>query len=233
MPRYHEEHSKRRETGGFLRSLWDRVVHPQRRPHGTRLLIAMAILAISFIPLERNQISTTERSVFEAINQLPDGLNVLVTPVMQLGNFLAIPVLALGIFLVTKRRRVAIDLALSGTLAWILAKVVKALVERGRPGDLLTELTLRGHKEAGYGFVSGHSAVAAALATVAAAYLSTKGKILVIILAIAVALSRIYVGAHLPLDIVGGAAMGWAIGSLVHFLVLPEVMGDEDPKPAG
>jgi glycosyltransferase 2 family protein len=33
-----------------------------------------------------------------------------------------------------------------------------------------------------------------------------------------VAFARIYVGAHLPLDVLGGAAMGWAIGSLVHFL---------------
>ena len=37
-------------------------------------------------------------------------------------------------------------------------------------------------------------------------------------LAWAVALARVYVGAHLPLDIVGGAAAGWAIGSLVHWV---------------
>ncbi len=28
-----------------------------------------------------------------------------------------------------------------------------------------------------------------------------------------------YVGAHLPLDVVGGAALGWAAGSLVHLLL--------------
>lgn len=166
--------------------------------------------------------------MFETINQLPDGLNVIVSPVMQLGDFLAIPILALGVLLVTRRQRLAIELALSATVAWLLARFVKAIVERGRPGDLLTELTLRGHRESGYGFVSGHSAVAAALATVAASYLPSRGKVVVIALAVAVALGRIYVGAHLPLDVIGGAAMGWAIGTLVCFLVSPQVLRADD-----
>jgi undecaprenyl-diphosphatase len=37
--------------------------------------------------------------------------------------------------------------------------------------------------------------------------------------AVGVCLSRLYVGAHLPLDVVGGAALGWAAGSLVHLLL--------------
>jgi membrane-associated phospholipid phosphatase len=193
----------------------------------------MAILTVSFVPLERDRISTTERSVFQTFNQLPDALNVVVVPVMQLGDFLAIPGLALGAFFITGRRRIAIDLALSASLAWILSTSVKAIVERGRPGDLLTELTLRGHQESGYGFISGHSAVAAALATVAAAYLPAKGKLLVAFVAAVVAMGRMYVGAHLPLDVVGGLAMGWAIGSLVHLLILPEDMGDKDTEPTG
>jgi len=34
-----------------------------------------------------------------------------------------------------------------------------------------------------------------------------------------VCLARMYVGAHLPLDVLGGAALGWAAGSLVHLLL--------------
>jgi membrane-associated phospholipid phosphatase len=35
----------------------------------------------------------------------------------------------------------------------------------------------------------------------------------------AVFLSRMYVGAHLPLDMVGGAALGVAVGALVRLLL--------------
>jgi undecaprenyl-diphosphatase len=36
-----------------------------------------------------------------------------------------------------------------------------------------------------------------------------------------------YVGAHLPYDVIGGAALGWAAGSLVLF-----VLGAPDPRPS-
>ena len=59
----------------------------------------------------------------------------------------------------------------------------------------------------------------AAMAAVITPYVARPWKIVVWSLAILVGLARVYVGAHLPLDVVGGAVMGWAIGSLVHFLL--------------
>ena len=44
----------------------------------------------------------------------------------------------------------------------------------------------------------------------------------------AVFLTRIYVGAHLPLDMVGGAALGVAVGALVR-LALGVPTGPPDP----
>ena len=40
-----------------------------------------------------------------------------------------------------------------------------------------------------------------------------------VLVAALVCVSRLYVGVHLPLDVVGGAALGWAAGSLVHLLM--------------
>lgn len=216
-----------------LRRMWDHLVHPRRRRHGVRLILALLALVLSALPLERGRISAAEESLFSAVNGLPDWFGWFLVPVMQLGNFLAVPLIALAALFLFKRARIAFDLALSGTAAWLLARLVKATIERGRPGDLLSDVIFRGPLDTGYGYISGHTAVAAALATVIAAYVGARGNAIVIVLAVLVGIGRIFVGAHLPLDVAGGAAMGWAVGSLVHFLVLPEIMGDDDQDPPG
>ena len=63
--------------------------------------------------------------------------------------------------------------------------------------------------------MSGHSAVAVALATVASPFLGRRARRVAWTLAGLVCVARIYVGSHLPLDVVGGAALGWAAGALV------------------
>jgi undecaprenyl-diphosphatase len=69
--------------------------------------------------------------------------------------------------------------------------------------------------------------VAVALATVSSPYLGRRARRVAWILAGCVCLARMYVGSHLPFDVVGGAALGWAAGSLVLF-----VLGAPDPRPS-
>ena len=229
------EQTETKTRNGALRRTWDHILHPRRRGHGARLIVAVVLLVLSALPIERGSVPTWEKEIFELINHLPDWLNPPLQVVMQLGNLLAVPVIALIALFVWKRWRVAVDIAISGTAAWLLARIVKTAVGRGRPGDLLDEVVLRDPAQHGLGFVSGHTAVAAAVATVLAAYLGFRGTVIVVALAALVGISRIYVGAHLPLDVVGGAMMGWALGSLIHFFVLPEITGRDPDElaPAG
>jgi glycosyltransferase 2 family protein len=67
----------------------------------------------------------------------------------------------------------------------------------------------------GLGYVSGHSAVAVSLATVASPFLGRRARRVAWTLAALVCVARIYVGSHLPFDVLGGAALGWAAGALV------------------
>jgi undecaprenyl-diphosphatase len=61
--------------------------------------------------------------------------------------------------------------------------------------------------------------VAVALASVASPYLSRRARRITWTLAAVVCLSRVYVGAHWPLDVIGGAAVGFAVGAAVHLVL--------------
>ena len=82
----------------------------------------------------------------------------------------------------------------------------------------LTEELLRHSPSGGLGFVSGHAAVAAFLATMAWPYLGRAARWVVGAAAVLVCLARVYVGAHLPLDVLGGAALGLAVAGAVRLI---------------
>ena len=69
------------------------------------------------------------------------------------------------------------------------------------------------------GFPSGHIAVAAALTVVVTPYLHGRWKLVPAALAVIVSIGRMYVGAHTPLDLIGGAALGVAAGCAANLLV--------------
>jgi len=142
---------------------------------------------------------------------------------MKLGNVVMVP-LVLLVALVFRRLRLAGGLAGAGLLAWWLAKVIKQIVPRGRPAELLTDVMLRDAPATGNGYISGHAAVAFLIA-VASPYMNRWVKVVAWMLGIGVCLARVYVGAHLPLDVVGGAAFGFVIGSLMNLIVgVPSTM---------
>ncbi|MEX2274499.1 MAG: phosphatase PAP2 family protein [Actinomycetota bacterium] len=106
----------------------------------------------------------------------------------------------------------------AGVGTWLLAKVIKDTFPRDRPGAIFEESILRGIGAGGRGYPSGHAAVAAAISFVLWAYLPRRWRWVPVVLTIIVCLARVYVGAHLPLDVIGGAALGVATGAVATFL---------------
>jgi membrane-associated phospholipid phosphatase len=183
------------------------------------VVIGAGVLLLSAIPVHANSISDTEKSVFRAVNDLPSAIYpVPAWLFMQLGNFLVVPITAL-VALVARRFRMAATIAVAGMGTYVLAKVVKRFVERGRPSRLVPDVHIYGAESHGLGFVSGHVAVITAIAVAVWPYLGRRGRIAMVVLAGTVGLLRMYVGAHLPLDIVGGIGLGVACGGLARLLL--------------
>lgn len=177
--------------------------------------VGSVLLVLSALPVHVHSISGAERSVFRAINDHTVLPFIVVWTIMQLGNFLAVPAVALAAAL-WRRWRLAIGMLTGGVVTYYLAKVVKQIVERGRPASVLDDVHIRGTASLGRGYVSGHAAVVTLLAVLAWPYLGRRGRVAAAVVAIFVCLARVYVGAHLPLDIVGGAALGLAVAGSVR-----------------
>jgi membrane-associated phospholipid phosphatase len=176
-----------------------------------------AVLLLTTLPIDREHVPGAEAAVFGVLNHTTVLPFVLVWPLMQLGNVTVVPVSAL-VAAGFRRWRLAVELLVAGMGTYVLAKVVKGIWPRGRPDGLLADVVIRGAEAHGRGFVSGHAAVLAALATVAWPWLGRRGRIVVVVLVVLVALTRVYVGAHLPLDVVGGVALGVAVAGLVRLV---------------
>jgi undecaprenyl-diphosphatase len=123
--------------------------------------------------------------------------------------------LAIGVLLVVLRRiRLPSlwQLIVALAVVWVLNDgVIKPIVARPRPFVSAPAIVrVVGTPPSGASFPSGHAAAAVVGAFLLAAYWPT-GRIALWLLAALVMYSRVYVGAHYPLDVIGGALLGWLV----------------------
>ena len=182
-----------------------------------RLGAGAAALLVTALAVRRDRVGPAEAAAFRAVNELPGRLYPPAWVVMQLGTLGAAPTAA-GVAWLAGDRELAGRLLAGGTSAWALSKVVKRLARRPRPASLLPGTRLRGREATGLGYLSGHAAVAVALGAAAFPRLGTAGRAATLGAVPAVGLTRIYVGAHLPLDVAGGAALGLMINAALRIV---------------
>lgn len=179
------------------------------------LAMAMIVLAWSAWRASDQGVSRREERVFRRFNNASDAMRGKVWTLMQYGSFGAVPVVAavIGIFRGTRNGAVV---GTAGTTAWLLGKVLKAIVGRGRPSDHLSSVRVRGKPQTGLGYPSGHASVSLTLALTSTATLPSR--IVAVVASWVASGGRIYVGAHLPLDVVGGLSLGVIVGGVANRL---------------
>ena len=181
---------------------------------GTAVMLATALAA------RHHRVSRGEAMAFRAVNDLPGALYRPAWIIMQLGTLGAAPAAA-GVAWLTGDHRLAGRLLAGGTGTWAAAKLVKRMVRRPRPAALLPGTRRRGPDATGLGYLSGHAGVAVALGAAVLPRLGPAGRALTLAVMPAVGLTRVYVGAHLPLDIAGGAALGLATDAALALVQEP------------
>jgi len=140
-------------------------------------------------------------------------LDRLMWGITQIGNGIVIVALALILYFAGDHL-LAYELILGALTLWLVVELVKALVHRRRPFIRLSQARIVGHRAIGRSFPSGHTSQAFFMATVMAAYFHAGVWAVCLLYAVAllVGITRVYVGAHYPRDVLAGAILGSAWG---------------------
>lgn len=211
----------------------------RRTPAGGQLLIALAglaLLAICGFVARNGRVGPAERGVFRAVNDLPDWLHRFLWIFQQFGNLIIALVLAVAIALLLRRPTVALAAGAAVGLKLVLERAVKQVVERQRPGTSIgSDIHARGDVSLdGLAFVSGHSVIVTAMAGILTPILPGRWKPVPWVIVALNGLTRVYVGAHNPLDVIGGFGLGLAIAGVLNVLIglVPRMERAESPPSA-
>jgi undecaprenyl-diphosphatase len=156
------------------------------------------------------------------------------------------PIVVCAFLLSTARVRRLAEIGLAALLTYGAAEAAKTAFPRARPQRAIAAAFADGRAEAAFGtaltsrsFPSGHATTAFAAAGVLCAWagaLPTRGRrrlarALALALAALTGIARIYAGAHWPLDVLAGAAIG-SLAAFVAVFVVGKVARGRSPPPA-
>ncbi len=191
----------------------------RRRVDVAALVAGGLVFAVCAAIAHNGRVGSVERSVFEAINGLSSSFEQVGNAVQYLG-VLAIGPVVVVVALLLRRWRLAAAAALVTVLKLLIERGVWKLVFRERPAITEPNAIVRGSTATtGASFVSGHVILSTGLAWTITPYLRGWWRLVPWVVVAMIAFARIYLGAHNPLDVLGGVALGFVAGATANLIV--------------
>ena len=190
--------------------------------HGLQSHAILAIMFVVFSLLGLSLVWTTGQHLdawaflfFNVRGQRPIWLDRTMLAITRMGSAISALWIALVLYL-TGDRPLSYEIVLGTVTLWLVVELVKFLVHRARPFVRLAEARIVGYRAFGRSFPSGHSSQAFFMATLIIQHFhaGVPAACLLYAVALAVGLTRIYVGAHYPRDVLAGAILGSGWGLL-------------------
>lgn len=191
-----------------------------RRPWYIALLaVGTVVLAVSTLLAITGAVFDWERRVFDLINHayLPVWVSEQVAKPISNAVW-GMVFLVVALLAVPKFRLLSWQYAVAAGSAYVTVFIIEHLVDRARPIGLESYEVVSRAAQDGPGFPSGHVAVIAALGLAIWPFVSWPWRIFIIALIGAEAWSRVFLGVHAPLDVVGGIAVAMVVVATIHLV---------------
>jgi membrane-associated phospholipid phosphatase len=179
------------------------------------MLLAFSLLALSLVWSTGQRIDAWAFLYFNLRGSRPPWLDWVMLAFTQIGSGVAALVTALAFFL-AGGRLLAYEFTLGALTLWLVVVLLKTLVHRARPFIRLAQARIVGNPASGRSFPSGHTSQAFFMATLMIQHFHASLGVAFVLYATAllVGITRMYVGAHYPRDVLAGAILGSGWGLL-------------------
>jgi uncharacterized membrane protein YbhN (UPF0104 family)/membrane-associated phospholipid phosphatase/tRNA A-37 threonylcarbamoyl transferase component Bud32 len=181
----------------------------ERRPTDWAWLVAGTVGTIVAGLWAQTQ-SAIDLNVYQPVNDLSDFFDGPAKGILALGSIVAVAVVTL-LFVAVRQPRIAVRVGIGGGIAWGIAKLLNDVL----PAHTISGLHLHVRWGDGPAFPEAHVAAFVAIAAVLAPYAVRPFRRLLLLVALLVALSAMYLGTGYPSDVLGGLFLGLAAAALV------------------